>query len=221
MEKSQVSTEAVYKYYYQSMMHTGLVGRIFEISNRMIEKNFHTQRGGDILELGATNFHHLNFVKQQFNSYTVSDIDISAFPKEVPDKVKIRKIDATKLNSIENDSFDRIVVTCLVVHLGQLDQVLSQWRRILKKDGWISIYVHCEPGFLLRLSRFLTTKNIGKKFGYDHLSVVYSNHVTHYLSVKYAIEHSFNGDHIQISAFPFKYFSWNFNLWKIFTIQKI
>jgi SAM-dependent methyltransferase len=221
MKETRINTETVYKNYYQTMMHTGLVGKIFQISNRMIEKNFNDSAGGDILELAATNFHHLLFVKQVFDSYTVSDIDISAFPKELPSKVKIRKIDATNLNKIESDSFDRIIVTCLVVHLGNLDQVLPQWRRVLKKGGHISIYVHCEPGILIRLSRFLTTRRVGKKFGYDHLSIVYSNHITHYLAVKNAIKHCFEGDRIQISAFPSKFFSWNFNLWKIFTIQKL
>lgn len=210
----------MYDRYYNLLVHRGLVGRIFAISNKMIEKRFNKFEGGQILELGATNLHHLKFVKQKFDSYIVSDLEIKNFPQILPEKVQIQQLDAMNLNLIADNTFDRVIVTCLIIHVSDMNSALLEWRRVLKPGGYISIYVHCEPGLMLRLSRYFGTRIKAKKLGYDHLNIVYTNHLTHFLSAKYAIQKVFMSDEISISAFPFQKFSWNFNLWKIYTIQK-
>jgi len=73
---------------------------------------------------------------------------------------------------------------------------------------------------MLRLARFVVNQRKAKSEGYDHIAFVYSEHVTYFLAAKYAIKRVFSQDIISISSFPFKFFSWNFNLWKIFTIEK-
>ena len=217
---AEIDTQSFYDKYYDLFLYRGFLGKIFTISHKMIEKRFNKFEGGQILELAATHLYHLKFVKQKFDLYTVSDININAFPKNLPEKVQVQQLNALNLNLVSDNTFDRVIVTCLIIHLSDMNSALLEWRRVLKPGGYISIYIHCEPGLLLRISRYFGSNIKAKMLGYEHLKIVYTNHVSHYLSAKYSIQKVFVSDEISISSFPFPKFSWNFNLWKIYTIQK-
>jgi ubiquinone/menaquinone biosynthesis C-methylase UbiE len=47
--------------------------------------------------------------------------------------------------------FDRIIATCLVVHLKNIEKALLEWRRVLKPNGVITMYIALEPSIMLRL----------------------------------------------------------------------
>jgi phosphatidylethanolamine/phosphatidyl-N-methylethanolamine N-methyltransferase len=224
MSYARNSAKNYYEQYSSGFMRKGWTGKIFKHANKMIEREFHSDSFFDkVLELGATDFNHLNFVRHNFSKYVVSDLNTQVLENLPPPSrpgISIKKLDASNLSQYPNEYFDRIIVTCLILHLNNVEGALTEWRRILKPGGYISIYVHCEPGMLLRLSRFLVNQRKSKAKGFDHIAFVYSEHISYFLAVKYAIKHIFSNDKISSSSFPFKYFSWNFNLWKIFTIQK-
>lgn len=140
------------------MMKDGLTGKIFSQANKMIEQNFtHKLHFNKILELGSSGYWHLKFVNCTFNEYHVTDLKKIKEPKKgnLSSNVVTRILDATDLSLEKSNEYDRVIATCLVLHLDNLQEILTSWRRVTRNNGYISIYVHCEPGFLLRLTRTL------------------------------------------------------------------
>jgi len=114
----------------------------------MIERKFYPELFFDrVLELGATDFNHLTFVRHGFLEYVVSDVDTTILEATPPPPrtgvISVKRLDASNLSLYPDNYFDRIIATCLLLHLDKLETVLSEWRRVLKPGGYISIYLHC------------------------------------------------------------------------------
>jgi SAM-dependent methyltransferase len=126
---------------------------------------------------------------------------------------------AEKLEEFPIDFFDRVFSTCLIMHLEHPEQSLKESRRVLKDNGRLDIYVHSEPGFLLRIARYISLKGHVKRMGYDHLKFVYTEHRYSFLFLKYLIEDVFSEDEIVWRSHPFPCLSWNLSFWKVATIN--
>ena len=204
-------------------MKAGITGKVFNQANKMIEKNFTVKNHfGKILELGSSGYWHLQFVNCTFGEYHVTDLKKIENPKKgnLHPNVVTRILDATDLSLEKSNEYDRVIAKCLVLHLDNLQETLTSWRRVTRDEGFISIYVHCEPGFLLRLTRTIIQIPKAKKLrAYNHYDLVYDEHKLNFLHVKHSIKRVFQNDEIKEKYFPFKYGSWNFNYWKIYTIQ--
>ena len=126
---------------------------------------------------------------------------------------------AEKLEEFPNDFFDRVFSTCLIMHLEHPEQSLKESRRVLKDNGRLDIYVHSEPGFLLRIARYISLKGKVNRMGYDHLKFVYTEHRYSFLFLKYLIDDVFSEDEIVWRSHPLPWLSWNFSFWKVATIK--
>ena len=210
---------------YEENMESGLVVLLMGISHKMMEKRFTGKSFKRVLELGATNLNHLNYVRHQFSRYDVTDIKSYGSLEKVnhsfeeSQSIFFSLADASNLKDFDTDSIDRLIATCLILHLGNPKEALSEWRRVVNKDGGVlTFYVHCEPGAILRFVRLISTILTKQKSSYNHLEFVYQEHVNHYLAIKYAVKEVFRGDEVKVSSFPFPLMSWNFNFWKIYQI---
>ena len=209
---------------YQKMMKQGIVGSVFSINRKMTERPFNkNQHFTKILEIAAYDDQHLKFIKCSYDTYYLSDINkiVIKFSKYYdPSKIKKIKIDANDLSGIESGVYDRVIVSCFVSHVNDLPTFLLELRRITKNNGYISIYVPCEPGALLRLVRSII--NVPRSivfFRKNHYDLVYSEHKIHYLSIKHLMRKIYKNDLVLQRKFPFRYFSWNVNFWSIYTIR--
>ena len=210
---------------YEENMESGLGGALMGISHKMMEKRFTGKSFSRVLELGATNLNHLSYVRHQFSRYDVTDIkSYSSLEKvyhsfEASQSIFFSLADASNLKDFDTDSIDRLIATCLILHLGNPKKALSEWRRVVNKDGGVlTFYVHCEPGGLLRFVRLISTILTKQKSSHYHLDFVYQEHLNHYLAIKHAVKEVFRGDEVKVSSFPFPLLSWNFNFWKIYQI---
>jgi phosphatidylethanolamine/phosphatidyl-N-methylethanolamine N-methyltransferase len=206
-------------------MNSGFVGKIFRFSHIQMEKYFGKgQFYGSILELGATDAHHFAYVRHDFTEYLMTDIDLTSLNRldseTLDHRIKILALDASDLSQFPDESFDRVIATCLILHMKDPEKSLLEWQRVCKKGGFLSIYVHSEPGLLLRVGRYFTTNKKMKRQGLSHLDFVYDEHKIHYLAVKHLIRRVFSNDIIKSKSFPIN-LPWNLSLWKIFTIQKL
>jgi ubiquinone/menaquinone biosynthesis C-methylase UbiE len=215
---------------YERNMQSGLIGKLFMFSHKFMEKRY---KGSDyfetVLELGATNFKHVQYVKHKFGKYILTDIK-SFEPLQLVEEYRTKGLplfknvyfeeaDAQVLKRYKSNSIDRLIATCLILHLDSPKETLEEWRRVVRKSGGVlTFYVHCEPGALLRLGRFLSTNIKGKLKGQDHLAFVYLEHRNHFLAVKYAVREVFSNDEVKVSSFPFPGMTWNFNIWRIYHI---
>jgi|LakMenEpi03Aug12_release.lakeMendotaPanAssembly.Ray.scaffolds.fasta_scaffold448335_2 ubiquinone/menaquinone biosynthesis C-methylase UbiE len=211
---------------YELCYYTGLVGKLYSFVHRSLEKPFkENHEYKRILELGAGSGEHLPFVKCNYELYVLTDI---IGPNQTVQKIlasslatKFVKVDAHNLEVFETDYFDRVIATCLIVHLSDPASALREWRRVLKPGGTLTLYLAPEPGWLIRIARKLIFWPKAKKLGNPNPEFsAYQEHRTHFFTVRTSVENVFNGDLIVHRRFPTKLLSWNFSFFDTYQITK-
>ena len=203
---------------YAKVVDLGAVGFVKKIVHRMLERG-HETPVETLLELGAGQGQHLNFVRQPFSHYIQSDWILREELEQRPGVENLR-LNAEDLSVIESNSVDRIIATCLLTHLDNPERALQEWRRVVKVGGWLSIWVPCEMGMLLRVSQNLTTKRKIEKYGFDYEWMCRLDHRNHFPMMRALIKQVFAQDTVKFSALPLKKLPWDLQLLRIYQIQK-
>jgi ubiquinone/menaquinone biosynthesis C-methylase UbiE len=170
------------------------------------------------LEIAANTGEHLTFVDDKSNYYMLDrNLNIS------------KNIQSIRSNYIFGDgdflpfkdnTFDRIVITCLLHHVPYPDRILKEARRILKSNGYLSLFLPSDPGFLFRFIKkigriHLNRSNIMKMKkivdAYDHIGNVWS--------LSNIITHIYSQDQIRVKRYPFNFKSYDLNLFSVYQIQ--
>jgi len=213
-----------YRSHYSDILNTGLIGVVSRITHRIMESQFSRDEFFDqVLELGAGKGQHLHHIKHGFRKYYETDFRPENLPDREDDKysnkiVKL-KVDAQELTQFRDSEFNRLIATCLLVHLHSPELALREWRRVCANGAQVSIYVACEPGLLLRGLRFLTTVQKSRRNGINHLSIHYREHITFFTRLDLLIKEVFAGDSIKRKFWPLRIPSWNLNLATVYTIK--
>lgn len=206
---------------YPKIFNSGFIGRIMDFQHKSMEWGLREKFVERILELGSGKSDHIRFVKQIFSEYHETDFYLEALPQRSSQtSLKQFQLDATDLKSIANDEYDRIIASCLLIHLDDIQGSLSQWLRILKPGGTLSLLIPCEPGVVLRFSRMFSTRKKAKVYGLDYDKLHYSEHKSYFLRAEYYVNQLSNFANIKWRYFPFFVHSWNLNLWSVVHIKK-
>jgi len=222
-------TDFVSKWYneqYQSCTYCNAAGFSQRFMHRSMEQN-HTVKNhfGRVLEIGANRGEHLGYVRHTFDSYFLTDIqtfDKSVLPNtELRNGLIFQREDATQL-SFDNQSFDRVLCSCVLHHVSDAESALTELRRVLKTGGSADIFLSSDPGFLFRLGRYIGPVREAKKLGLDGVKrlVDARDHRNHVAGLTRLIRHVFRDDTISERSYPVRYMSWNMSFWKIFHIIK-
>jgi SAM-dependent methyltransferase len=219
-----LENDEYYRSYYSDILNTGLIGVVSGITHKIIENQF---KGSDffdqVLELGAGKGQHLQYIKHGFRKYYETDYRSENLPdrqgKKHLDEIINLRVDAQDLGQFPDSEFNRLIATCLLVHLNSPELALKEWRRVCANGAYISIYVACEPGIFLRTLRYLTTVQKSRRNGIDHLSIHYREHITFFTRLDLLIKEVFARDLIKRKFWPLRIPSWNFNLATVYTIQ--
>ncbi len=211
--------EDFYNMKYTRLLGDGCVGKLANFIHWKIESGVASDSYfPQVLEVGSGNGEHLKWVKHKYDKYIESDIRLRN-DSQKQEKVFRKVLNAECLVEIKSESIDRLVATCLIVHLTNPENALMEWRRVVNsKNGEVTIYVPCEPGFLLRLVRYLTTRRKASKLGYNHLSIHYREHRNSWILSNLLISEVFSGWSIRRKRFPFGFLSWNFSLFDVYHI---
>lgn len=215
-----------YKSDYNDVHYTGIQGIFTKSYHKRLEKGKFLNRLIDprILEVGAGAGQHIPFVTHKYSHYVFTDIqnqvdgylDLLGIETESKNRVQFRLADASKLDFSDN-SFDRVISTCLLHHLSEPSVALEEWRRVVKNGGVISIYLPCDPGMIYRWVRHVTSHlKQERKMGISGAEVKFlwaNEHKGHILGLLKSISWIFRRDEIQIKRFPFPFLSWNFNFY--------
>ena len=136
-----------YSAHYDEVVYQGIGGAVQRHFHRALEHPYKKEMFADVLELGATNAEHLEFVHHNFQRYTMLDINDSAAARESaaqahqPDKiVQFQVGDAQNLVDVQDESIDRLISMCLLHHLPDPDGALRNWQRVVKPGGVLSIF---------------------------------------------------------------------------------
>jgi ubiquinone/menaquinone biosynthesis C-methylase UbiE len=197
----------------------GLVSKVIHTSIEILGTRIINNEGFQILEVGAGNGQHFAYVRGNFSRYVMTDIRPDMFPADIP-KVEFvrRSIDAQNL-PYEDESFDRLIATCLLAHIDDPAQAIEEWLRVVKTGGILSIYIPCEPGFLLRFFQATITHPKKLRLGVSRPKLFhYREHKNSYVRILEEISCAANV--WKIRRYPFPFFSWNLNLWSIVQITK-
>ncbi len=190
----------------------------FMYLHKSLEKNFKSNAGLEILEIGE----HVSFVSKNFKSYTLSDIRQTKFLNQGNPKIKFRIADVESL-PFEDCTFDRIISTCVFHHLNDPTRGLEEIRRVVRIGGHISILLPNDPGIMYRALRGLSTLRTARRQGLlDEVQLVHAlEHKNHYLSIRTLIKWVFENDEIKLSFKPFWIPSYNVNAITVIKIRRL
>jgi len=196
--------------------------RLIASTHRYMERRFSAAYFSKVLELGGGNGEHLNYVLHGFDSYTLVDLREAVLENRHQKYSRVISIvaDAERL-PIDENSIDRVVVTCLLHHVDHPEIVLQEINRLLKNDGTATIFLSCDPGFVVRFLRKFTTERTAKKLGFSGYDLMNArDHRNHVGSLLLLIRHEFRHRQIQENWMPFRLPSWNLNGYLVLTISK-
>lgn len=219
MSDNHGNVEYFYSNHYSELIgnrSSGLLSFLWKYPHKLLEEGHSSSEKLDILELGAGEGEHISFVLPNFRTYLMTDIDearLKRFDQQNQDpRVAIQRTDATRL-PFEDNRFDRVIVTCLLIHLNNPEQALKEWRRVTKPGGVIDIYLPCEPGLALRLFRMLVTKPKAVKSGFTGYDLFMArDHLTSTQRLLELISFVYLEDEIKSKYRPFIIPSWYLNL---------
>jgi ubiquinone/menaquinone biosynthesis C-methylase UbiE len=207
-------------------LYSGLAKVLVDISHRQLAQfgNKHLKPGVKILEIGAGGGQHFSFVKNDFSQYLMTDISYWGKSKiekiiEFDNRVSFELQDIEKL-SFQDNSFDRVICSCVLIHVDQPLQALKELERVTKKGGVISFYIAADPGLLLRFMRLIVTAPKMK-----NLDLPYSllNALSHRNNAGGLVEMAkfvFKNSKVYFSYYPFLIKSWNLSTHIIVNVIK-
>lgn len=233
------------KYYeekFETLTSSGLFGVVHNYMHRNLESRNKIKQDNDkILELGAGNLRHLKFVKQKYNEYHNVDIRMNLMTQYcdknkidltwsldhkhahflkyqengAESKIYLHETSAHNLAYFPDDYFDRIIATCLIQHVTEVERAVYEWKRVVRPGGKLDIYIHSEPRMLLRLFRMVFLHNVRDEHDTKHIRFVETEHRYSFIFCKNLLKTVFGQDNIEFTSYPIRFQSWNFSFWKI------
>ena len=221
-----------YNNFYERIFSKGILGFLQRQIHHKLDRQFEEDEFDSILEVGAGKLEHLVAgTKLSVGRYLATDIRftnkdllISKLPLHSLKigEVSLEDVDAQKL-PYEDDCFDGLIATCLLIHLKDPEAALLEWRRVVKNGGEIVIYVPCEPGLMLRLGRQLAVIPKHLRFGHSQYKLLCAReHISSINILNVYIKNVFDLDKIKVSTWPIPLLrSWNLNLAYFYHIKVI
>jgi len=220
-----------YRRHYASVHGSGCLGGAASVMHRRLERG---RDHGDFpltVEVGAGRFEHYPFVTHARQRYLATDIRVptenptyqSVAAGSGPADLEFHQSDAMTLD-LDDASVDRVVATCLLIHLPDPYGAIHEWQRICKSDGVIDMLVPCDPGLLARAFRRGVSQRVARKHGVPAEDYALVNAIEHLnpfprvlTLVRAAIEPQ---RRLSVDYFPFARIpSWNLNAFAIMRIE--
>jgi ubiquinone/menaquinone biosynthesis C-methylase UbiE len=224
--------EDYYRNTYSKIHYRGILGLFTTGYHKKLESSKYVSSLSQprVLEVGAGSGEHLDFVANTFSKYTLTDLEIREPILDLLQRERSKsdnRLNFKKAN-VENlpfrdESFDRVISTCLLHHLNSVEGALTEIRRVTRNGGLVSIYLPCDPGFFYRIIRHVFSHiKMSRLPGMNIKKVKYlwaEEHKNHFLGILVLIKNVFSKDKIHIKRYPFPFFSWNFNLFLVIQIE--
>ncbi len=123
------------------------VKNIFDLGHKFIAK--YGKNRGVYLDFGSGIGYHLNFEsKKNFDEYICMDINSTTLKLiDKDNKIKTKVTDGKNV-PLEENSVDNIVASHILEHSEDLEAILKEFERVLKKDGKLLVVIPCDPGIL-------------------------------------------------------------------------
>ena len=222
LQKNYGSTQLFYEKYYKDVIHgRGLGGYFIRKTHLKMEDSYTNENYPLVLEVGGGSGEHLDFVSHEYERYFLTDI-------KLPVLDALRSLDSRIVCQIANvealpypdNSFNRVVVTCLFHHVEKPAKAIEEILRVLKPEGIATIFLSCDPGILVRLLRYFMTQKTASRKGFQGYELMiareHRNHVSSLLSI---ITYSTRFRKVKVNYFPFRLPLWDINAFIVIHIS--
>ncbi len=121
--------------------------------------------GGKTIEIGAGLGEHARYENLDIQDYyclELREIMAENIQTRFP-KVKVVMGDCQQRLSFPDGFFDRVVAVHVLEHLPDLPAALAEMARLLNPKGVFHIVIPCDPGWLYRLTRFISAERIFRR----------------------------------------------------------
>jgi phosphatidylethanolamine/phosphatidyl-N-methylethanolamine N-methyltransferase len=201
------------KFYKSVIFGKGIGPRSVRKTHESMEKPFSGKHFSRVLEVGGGIGEHLDFILHDFDEYLLTDVKLPILgSKFAIDPRVVCQVENAEYLTFPDNSFDRVISTCLLHHVYEPEKVFEEILRVLKIDGVATIFLPCDPGLLVRLLRNLTTAKNAKKSGFKGYNLMISReHRNHFMSLLHMAKYVFREKKLRVRYFPFRIPSWNLN----------
>lgn len=230
-DKTQQIVDQYYAQHYEAVHGSGRLGQASSVFHQRLERQ---RRASDhfstTLEVGAGHFQHFPFVRHSFDTYLATDIrtpDDSRLYRELQagtaaPGLEFKVMDALSLD-LEDSSVDRLVASCLLIHLPDPMAAIREWQRVCKPDAVMDLLVPCDPGLLLRAFRRFVSHPTAAKHGVAASEYALVNAIEHVspFSRVLTLTRAALEDHrrLEVDYYPFRRLpSWNLNAFAVLSI---
>ena len=214
-QNSEFGSQEIFytKYYENVLFQKGFGSKAVAKTHRSMEAGFKGEHFNQVLEVGGGKGEHLDFIQHSYDKYVISDLKLPKLNKKWSSEKRITPLEANVENlPFENFTFDRVIVTCLLHHVEKPERALEEIKRVLKPNGVATIFLSCDPGFMVRLLRFFSTKHQARKLGFEGYSLMIArDHRNHVASLLEITRYVFRDRNFKSSYHPFQVPSWNLN----------
>jgi ubiquinone/menaquinone biosynthesis C-methylase UbiE len=214
-------SDRVYGENYETIFSSGAVGFVARLTHKSLELGFSPNHHFEVtLELGSGHGQHFPYVRHTYGKYFESDIRLENLPQRSQQlRVIQAEINAENLSLFPDGSVNRVVASCVMIHLIDPERALKEIKRVMAPGGIVSLYLSPEPGLLLRSARFFSTGRKFRRLGINHKYFHYKEHRYSFLYLKSLIKTIFPESRVAFKSFPIPFMSWNFSLWNVATIR--
>ena len=192
---------------YNTHLYTGLYGYVMRYCHRQLETFNKKKKYSKVLEIGAGNAPHLDYLRHEYDEYSIAETSSYAmeFYKEMKN-VKAYSYDGVNL-PFENNFFDRIIISHCLEHTSEPEKFLFEMMSKLKNGGVLSISLPTDPGLLWRLgklfTKYFTAKRTYKISSDEYDYLLATEHINSIFNLISLIRYNFRNK-IEENFLPFK-----------------
>jgi SAM-dependent methyltransferase len=216
------SQKLFYECFYESVIFgKGIGANAVRRTHSTLEKAWGKgDRFKKVLEVGAGNGEHLDFVQHDFDQYIMLDLRKIDLGSKWNSDLRIKTIEGNAESlPFETGEFDRVISTCLLHHVERPELVLLEIERVLSLEGTATIFLSCDPGLAVRTLRKLTVARSAKKKGFHGYNLMISrDHRNHFGSLLEMARFVFRERNFKVKYYPFGIKSWNLNGYVVITV---
>ena len=192
---------------YSTHIYKGVNGFLMRYCHRKLESFKRKEKYSKVLEIGAGNAPHLDYLKHDYDEYFIAETSTYAleFYKEMKN-VKAYSYDGVNL-PFENNFFDRIIISHCLEHISEPEKFLFEVMNKLGNGGVLSISLPTDPGLLWRSGKIFT-KYYNAKITYkisrnEYQYLLATEHINSIFNLISLIRYNFKNQ-IDESFLPFK-----------------
>lgn len=217
----EVSSADFYSDGYDSVVCEGGTGWAVGVAHKVIERGVRDSYPR-VLEVGAGAGVHRQYVDHPYLEYVETDLRHDEAPEVVAlghGRTLTREFADAMALPYGDHSFDRLIATCLLIHLSEPERALAEWRRVVRPGGLLTVYVPCDPGLLLRAVRSVTTARKARRLGYRDYALWHAReHCGHAAGLDVRVRHAFRSDSLTTKRWPLPVATWNMNLFSVYQV---